>query len=107
MALFPVDHGVSSLYEPMKLFSACSKISVLFAQIADFEILSYAGDVFYLNWDEVLPGATAVVSTIGGFGNEEQMLRINGEANVVAVNAAKDYGKQLSIVILQHFMTLR
>ena len=35
------------------------------------------------------------------------MLRINGEANVVAVNAAKDYGKQLSIVILQHFMTLR
>lgn len=39
-------------------------------------------------------GATAVVSTLGGFGSEEQMKRINGEANVVAVNAAKDYGKQ-------------
>jgi len=51
------------------------------------------GDVFYLNWDEVLLGATAVVSTIGGFGNEEQMKRINGEANVTAVNAAKDFGK--------------
>ncbi|KAE9446223.1 hypothetical protein C3L33_21877, partial [Rhododendron williamsianum] len=49
-------------------------------------------DVFYANWDEVLPGATAVVSTIGGFGSEEQMQRINGEANVVAVTAAKDYG---------------
>ncbi|CAL8155667.1 unnamed protein product [Prunus armeniaca] len=50
------------------------------------------GDVFYVNWDDVLVGATAVVSTIGGFGSEEQMQRINGDANVVAVNAAKDYG---------------
>jgi hypothetical protein len=33
------------------------------------------------------------VSTLGGFGNEEQMKRINGEANVIAVNAAKEYGK--------------
>ncbi|KAK4368791.1 hypothetical protein RND71_012583 [Anisodus tanguticus] len=49
------------------------------------------GDVFYANWDEVLAGATAVVSTLGGFGSDEQMQRINGEANVVAVNAAKDY----------------
>ncbi|KAG5067753.1 hypothetical protein JHK85_000130 [Glycine max] len=51
-----------------------------------------SGDVFYVNWDEVLVGATAVVSTLGGFGSEEQMKRINGEANVVAVNAAKEYG---------------
>lgn len=62
-----------------------------------FSVLSHCcwdivGDVFYLNWDEVLLGATAVVSTIGGFGNEEQMKRINGEANVTAVNAAKDFG---------------
>ncbi|XP_062073503.1 uncharacterized protein At1g32220, chloroplastic isoform X2 [Humulus lupulus] len=60
------------------------------------------GDVFYLNWDEVLPGATAVVSTIGGFGSEEQMLRINGEANVVAVNAAKDYGIPKFVLISVH-----
>lgn len=53
----------------------------------------FTGDVFYANWDEVLVGATAVVSTLGGFGSEEQMKRINGEANVVAVNAAKDFGK--------------
>nr|KJB25241.1 hypothetical protein B456_004G182300 [Gossypium raimondii] len=52
------------------------------------------GDVFYANWDEVLVGATAVVSTLGGFGSEEQMKRINGEANVVAVSAAKDFGKR-------------
>lgn len=32
-------------------------------------------------------------STLGGFGSEEQMKRINGEANVVAVNAAKEYGE--------------
>ena len=36
-----------------------------------------------------------MVSTLGGFGSEEQMLRINGEANVVSVNAAKDYGKEM------------
>ena len=66
------------------------------------KITSYAGDVFYLNWDEVLVGATAVVSTIGGFGSEEQMQRINGEANVVAVKAAKDYGKwpQISMAVI-------
>ncbi|AAG23446.1 hypothetical protein AtNW77_Chr1g0036001 [Arabidopsis thaliana] len=60
------------------------------------------GDVFYLNWDEVLLGATAVVSTIGGFGNEEQMKRINGEANVTAVNAAKDFGVPKFVLITVH-----
>ncbi|XP_015897724.1 uncharacterized protein At1g32220, chloroplastic [Ziziphus jujuba] len=60
------------------------------------------GDVFYLNWDEVLGGATAVVSTIGGFGSEEQMQRINGEANVVAVNAAKEFGVPKFILISVH-----
>ncbi|KAL9447832.1 hypothetical protein AB3S75_015329 [Citrus x aurantiifolia] len=61
-----------------------------------------SGDVFYVNWDEVLTGATAVVSTIGGVGSEEQMLRINGEANVVAVNAAKEYGVPKFILISVH-----
>lgn len=60
------------------------------------------GDVFYANWDEVLGGATAVVSTLGGFGNEEQMQRINGEANIVAVNAAKEYGIPKFILISVH-----
>ncbi|XP_059444838.1 uncharacterized protein At1g32220, chloroplastic [Corylus avellana] len=61
-----------------------------------------AGDVFYVNWDEVLVGATAVVSTLGGFGSEEQMQRINGEANVVSVNAAKDYGIPKFVLISVH-----
>ncbi|XP_057976889.1 uncharacterized protein At1g32220, chloroplastic [Malania oleifera] len=60
------------------------------------------GDVFYANWDEVLVGATAVVSTIGGFGSDEQMKRINGEANVLAVNAAKDNGIPKFILISVH-----
>lgn len=57
----------------------------------------FSGDVFYANWDEVLPGATTVVSTLGGFGSEEQMQRINGEANIVAVNAAKEFGEYSSL----------
>ncbi|KAG9131592.1 hypothetical protein Leryth_015147 [Lithospermum erythrorhizon] len=60
------------------------------------------GDVFYVNWDEVLGGVTAVVSTLGGFGSDDQMLRINGEANVVAVNAAKDFGVPKYILISVH-----
>ncbi|XP_039029935.1 uncharacterized protein At1g32220, chloroplastic-like [Hibiscus syriacus] len=60
------------------------------------------GDVFYANWDEVLVGATAVISTLGGIGSEEQMKRINGEANVVAVNAAKDFGIPKFILISVH-----
>ncbi|CAA6667037.1 unnamed protein product [Spirodela intermedia] len=60
------------------------------------------GDAFYLNWDEVLVGATAVVSTLGGFGSEEQMKKINGEANVLAVGAAKDFGVPKFILISVH-----
>lgn len=60
------------------------------------------GDVFYVNWDEVLPGATAVISTLGGFGSEEQMQRINGEANVIAVTAAKEYGIPKFVLISVH-----
>ncbi|KAM7256289.1 hypothetical protein ACFE04_012030 [Oxalis oulophora] len=61
-----------------------------------------SGDVFYTNWDDLLLGTTAVVSTLGGFGTEEQMIRINSEANVVAVNAAKDYGVPRFILISVH-----
>ncbi|EOY25210.1 NAD(P)-binding Rossmann-fold superfamily protein isoform 3 [Theobroma cacao] len=64
--------------------------------------VNWISDVFYANWDEVLVGATAVVSTLGGFGSEEQMKRINGEANVTAVNAAKDFGIPKFILISVH-----
>ncbi|XP_077237759.1 NAD(P)-binding Rossmann-fold superfamily protein isoform X2 [Tasmannia lanceolata] len=60
------------------------------------------GDVFFARWDELLVGATAVVSTLGGFGNEEQMKRINGEANILAVGVAKDFGVPKFILISVH-----
>lgn len=60
------------------------------------------GDVFYANWDDILVGANAVASTLGGFGNEEQMMRINGEANIVAVNAAKERGVPKFVLITVH-----
>ncbi|BBH02795.1 Ribonuclease H-like superfamily protein [Prunus dulcis] len=53
------------------------------------------GDVFYVNWDDVLVGATAVVSTIGDAKDQ-------WDANVVAVNAAKDYGVPKFILISVH-----
>lgn len=51
----------------------------------------------------MLAGATAVVSTLGGFGSEEQMQRINGEANILAVNAAKKFGEELFISLVVIF----
>lgn len=51
-----------------------------------------AGDVFSTDWDTVLNGATAVVSTLGGFGTNEQMEKLNGDANVLAVRAASEAG---------------
>lgn len=42
-----------------------------------------------------------MVSTLGGFGSEEQMKRINGEANILAVNAAKEFGEESFSIILQ------
>ncbi|XP_020114488.1 uncharacterized protein At1g32220, chloroplastic [Ananas comosus] len=61
-----------------------------------------AGDVFYARWDEVLAGATAVASTLGGFGSDEQMKKINGEANILAVDAAKNFGIPKFILISVH-----
>lgn len=77
---------------PIETYEQLIRPRIIFQLSNQTDWLS-SGDVFYVNWDEVLAGATAVVSTLGGFGSEEQMQRINGEANVVAVNAAKEYGE--------------
>lgn len=52
------------------------------------------GDVFDAKdeWTKELKGATAVISCIGGFGNNAQMLKINGTANETLVQLAKDNG---------------
>lgn len=39
-----------------------------------------------------LEGVTAVISCVGGFGSQEEMQRINGEANVSIIEAAKVAG---------------
>ena len=51
------------------------------------------GDVFITDWDSLLDGVQAVVSTLGGFGTNEQMEKVNADANIIAVNAAKAAGK--------------
>jgi hypothetical protein len=57
------------------------------------------GDVFTTDLDALLDGVSAVVSTLGGFGSNEQMEKINAEANILAVNAAKRAGKYSSCKI--------
>jgi hypothetical protein len=45
------------------------------------------------DWPRPCPaGATAAISCIGGFGNHDQMRRVNGTANAVAIAAARAAG---------------
>ncbi|CAI5467205.1 unnamed protein product [Closterium sp. Yama58-4] len=60
------------------------------------------GDVFSANWPVLLKDVTVVVSCIGGFGTDEQMERINGDATVVAVDAAKDSGVRKFVFVSVH-----
>ena len=53
------------------------------------------GDVFLTDWDSLLGGVEAVVSTLGTIGPNEQMEKINGDANIIAVNAAKNAGEYI------------
>jgi hypothetical protein len=53
------------------------------------------GDVFLTDWDSLLSGVEAVVSTLGLIGPNEQMEKINGDANIIAVNEAKKAGESL------------
>lgn len=49
-----------------------------------------------------LQGAAAVISTIGGFGNREAMVRQNGATNVAAIDAAKAKGVPRFVYISAH-----
>ncbi|XP_024363118.1 uncharacterized protein At1g32220, chloroplastic [Physcomitrium patens] len=61
-----------------------------------------AGDVFLTDWDSLLGGVEAVVSTLGMFGPNDQMERINAEANILALTAAKKAGVQKFVYISVH-----
>lgn len=54
----------------------------------------FSGDVFLTDWDSLLDGVSVVVSTLGGIGTNEQMEKLNANANIVAVNAAKKAGEK-------------
>jgi hypothetical protein len=49
--------------------------------------------VFLTEWDSLLEGVQAVISTLGMIGPNDQMERINADANIIAVNAAKKAGE--------------
>ncbi|CAI5475021.1 unnamed protein product [Closterium sp. Yama58-4] len=54
------------------------------------------------SWKQHLQGATGVVSCVGAFGSNEWMRRINGDANVGVVNAAKEEGVARFVFISAH-----
>ncbi|KAG0568408.1 hypothetical protein KC19_6G017500 [Ceratodon purpureus] len=61
-----------------------------------------SGDVFLTEWDSLLDGVQAVISTLGLIGPNDQMERINADANIIAVNAAKNAGVPKFIYISVH-----
>ena len=59
-------------------------------------LYAYAADVFDgKTWSKELEGASGVVSCIGAFGSEAFMEKINGDANIHAVETAAKAGKAL------------
>ncbi|KAL2634680.1 hypothetical protein R1flu_006159 [Riccia fluitans] len=66
------------------------------------KVLWISGDVFMTDWYSALSGCTAVISTLGGFGTNEQMLKINGDANIAVVDAASKAGVPKFIYVSVH-----
>ncbi|CAM6126909.1 unnamed protein product [Calypogeia fissa] len=50
-------------------------------------------------WKDHLKEVTAVISCIGGFGSNSQMVKINGDANICAINASAEAGVERFVFI--------
>ncbi|OAE28091.1 hypothetical protein AXG93_136s1060 [Marchantia polymorpha subsp. ruderalis] len=50
-------------------------------------------------WKDQLSDVSAVVSCVGGFGSNAQMRRINGDANIAAINVAAEKGVKRFVYI--------
>eukprot|EP00244_Chara_vulgaris_P005917 TRINITY_DN2270_c0_g1_i2.p1 TRINITY_DN2270_c0_g1~~TRINITY_DN2270_c0_g1_i2.p1 ORF type:complete len:477 (-),score=71.69 TRINITY_DN2270_c0_g1_i2:527-1957(-) len=65
------------------------------------------GDVFDPDvWRMQLRDASGVVSCIGGFGTNDEMRRINGHANVKAVQAAAEEDVKRFVLISAHYFSI-
>ncbi len=57
-------------------------------------------------YEQQLPGAVGAISCIGGFGNNEQMRRINGTANATAIHTAKAAGVPRFVYVSAHIPSI-
>lgn len=65
-----------------------------------FDVTWIQGSLFEPDkWKDVLKEASAVISCVGGFGSNETMRKLNGDANIAAINAAHDSGVQRFVYI--------
>ncbi|MCO5615052.1 hypothetical protein L7F22_069340 [Adiantum nelumboides] len=66
-----------------------------------FEVTWIQGSLFEPDkWKDVLKETSAVISCVGGFGSNETMRKINGDANVAAINAAHDSGSDANCYLV-------
>ncbi|KAH7352356.1 hypothetical protein KP509_19G041200 [Ceratopteris richardii] len=50
-------------------------------------------------WKDALKETSAVISCVGGFGSNETMRKVNGDANIAAINVAHDSGVKRFVYI--------
>lgn len=61
------------------------------------------GDVFNpATWKDKLDGAVGVISTLGGFGSNDYMYKICGQANMDVMDAAKAAGVPRVVFVSVH-----
>jgi len=73
--------SISSINRSNAANNASSKVSLIQADVSkDYDSLK-----------KEFENATAIISTIGAFGTNEQMLEINGNVNIRAIKLAKEY----------------
>ena len=58
------------------------------------------------DFERALQGASAVISTVGGFGSAETMRTVNGRANVAAMEAARAAGVPRFVYLSAHHYAL-
>lgn len=84
-------HYVPALQQRLSLNS--KPISDVGNQEITKGVIWHKGDIMNpKEWEDVLKESDGVISCVGAFGSNEFMERINGDANIIAINSAKHAG---------------
>eukprot|EP00898_Chlorokybus_atmophyticus_P005551 jgi/Chlat1/5998/Chrsp4S06306 len=87
---------------PVSSLNRSGKPSLPSGEFWSDDVIWVRGDVFAADWPVLLRGVKTVVSCLGGFGSNEQMERICGDATITAIDAAAAAGINKFVFISVH-----